>query len=309
MASNAEISSITDTVQSPEATSKDLATSGDTLNIVVIGKVGKGKSSLVNGLIGRPMAKEQASADTVTQKIESFAGKFEIDEPSGNKKIITVNIWDTLGLSDPDIADKELEEYQIELAGYVNKADLFLYCVDMRGRLERSDVTELKELTERTSPLIWKNAMIVLTFANKVVPEDPKVNPQKHFQTVLKTWNDKVRDQLKTRLNISEEIIQDVAIVPTGYRNKPPPDRVDWFSPFWGEAFRKMKEVARLNLVGINIHRLTAEDTGIEDKEPYRMSVNIQVLIFLIAIIPHTPLTMRIMEYLLMKGIRTKVGR
>ena len=278
MASNAEIS-IIETEQSPEATSKDLPTSGDTINIVIFGKVGTGKSSLVNGLIGRPVATEKASADAVTTKIECFTEKFDIKDASGDKNVITVNIWDTPGLSDPDMDDEEIEEYQTELAGYVNKADLVLYCVDMRGRLERSDVTELKELTDRTSPLVWKNTMIVLTFANRVVPEDPDVNPQEHFQAVLKTWNEKIRTQFKRKLTLSEEIICDFAIVPTGYRNKQPPDCVDWFSLFWGEAFRKVKECALLNLVAINSHRLTAEDTGIADEEPYRMKINIKEII------------------------------
>ena len=250
------------------------------LNIVIAGKVGTGKSALVNGLIGSQLTKEQIGTDAVTTKIERYVKVFEIEEESGNKKAITVNILDTHGLSDPDMDDKKLEEYQEELARYVDKTDLFLYCVDMRGRLERSDMMELKELTERAGEHIWNNAMIVLTFANKVVPEDPDVDPKKHFQSVLDTWNSKIQTQFQRRLNLSEEIIRDIAIVPTGYRNKPPPDRVDWFSQFWGEAWLTVKEGARSNLASINFHRMTTEDTtGIADEESYQMKINLKEIL------------------------------
>ena len=260
---------------------ENLSTSGsDTLNIVIVGKVGKGKSALVNGLVGRQVAKEEASARAITQKIERFAEDYEIKDDSGTMKVITAGIWDTPGLSDPNMDDEELEKYQTELAGYINKADLFLYCVDMSGRLERSDMTELKKLTKKTGPLIWKNAMIVLTFANNVVPEDPRVDPKRHFQNVLETWKKEVQIQLRSWLDLSEEIIHDIAIVPTGYRNKPPPDRVNWFSPFWREAFRKVKEGARFNLFAINIHRLTEEDTGTADVPPYQMDISVKDILF-----------------------------
>ena len=266
----------------PEITGQSmvLPTSGsDTLNIVITGKVGTGKSSLVNGLIGRPVAKEQTGASSVTAKIEMFFEEFEVKEESGRKKFITVNVWDTLGLSDPDMDDEQLEKYQEKLARYIDNTDLFLYCVDMRGRLERSDMMELKELTERTGKHIWNNAMIVLTFANKVVPEYSAVDPKAHFKFVLDSWKAKIQTQFQRRLNLSKEITGDIAIVPTGYRNSSPPDRVDWFSQFWGEALHTVKEGARSNLVSINYHRMTTDKTTREDKELYQMQINLKEIL------------------------------
>ena len=261
--------------------SLDLPTSGsDTLNIVITGKVGTGKSALVNGLIGSQVTKEQTGTDAVTTKIERYVKVFEIEEESGNKKAITVNVSDTHGLSDPDMDDEQVQEYQVELAGYVDKTDLFLYCVDMRGRIERSDMMELKELTERAGEHIWNNAMIVLTFANKIMPENPDVDPKQNFQSVLDSWKAKIEMQFQRWLNLSEEIIRGIAIVPIGYRNRSPPDRVDWFSRFWGEACNTVKEGARSNLVSINYHRMTTEDkTTKEDKELYQMQINLKEIL------------------------------
>ena len=55
---------------------------------------------------------------------------------------------------------------------------------------------------------------------------------------------------------LPESIVESISIVPTGYRQTPPPDREDWLSAFWFEAFLKTKESAQPALLGINLHRL-----------------------------------------------------
>ena len=269
MAVSGEISSL------PEITrlGMDLPTSGsDKLNIVITGKVGTGKSTLINGLIGRQVAKEQTGAHAVITKIESFAEVFEIEEKSGSTKVITVNVWKTPRFSDLNMDDEQLEKLRTELARYFNMADLILYCVDMRDRhLQRSDIIELKQLTESTSEHIWNNAMIVLTFANKVVPENPDVDRKKIFQSALETWKVIIQTQFQRRLKLSEKTIDNIAIVPTGYRSKSPPDRVDWFSQFWGVACCTVKKDARSNLVSIKV---TTADNG-----PYQMKINLKEIL------------------------------
>ena len=89
------------------------------LKIMVAGKVGAGKSALVNGLIGREVAVEGDSAASVTTTVNQY------------KKVINgvaVIIFDTPGFFDPKAGcdHKTLREICQETKGTI---DLLLICV------------------------------------------------------------------------------------------------------------------------------------------------------------------------------------
>ena len=144
---------------------KDYVESGkSSLKFVVSGKMGVGKSSLINGLVGKKVAREASSSNTVTSEIRGYELTLEATDKSINKSVEVV-IMDCPGLGDP-VNDEEAN--LTEIAKHCADADLLIYCMDMRGRLTIADTIGMKELTERVGPDVWKNAMFVLTFANEV---------------------------------------------------------------------------------------------------------------------------------------------
>ena len=111
------------------------------VTIACVGKLGTGKSALVNGIIGRRVAKEGSSAFSETAGITLFEETIQISE----KRQVNVRIWDTPGLGDGFNCSEE--EYVKKLATCVMQSDLLLYCLDMRRRMEKSDMEEMERLT------------------------------------------------------------------------------------------------------------------------------------------------------------------
>ena len=58
------------------------------LGLVVVGEAGQGKSSLINGLLGKEVAKEGDDLDPETQKLEKYSY-----EENG----VAVSLWDSPG--------------------------------------------------------------------------------------------------------------------------------------------------------------------------------------------------------------------
>ena len=122
---------------------------------MVAGKVGAGKSALVNGLIGREVAIEGDSAASVTTTVNQY-----------KKLINAVVIFDTPGLFDPrtDCDCETLQEICQKTKGTI---DLLLICMKMTKHLEQSHIllVERLKLVFKTDA-VWKNTLLVLTFAN-----------------------------------------------------------------------------------------------------------------------------------------------
>lgn len=239
------------------------------ITIVCVGKLGTGKSALVNGIVGRKVAKEGNSAFTETVAITLFEEPIHVSE----KSEVKVRIWDTPGLGDGFNCNEE--QYVKQLATCVSQSDLFLYCFDMRRRMERSDMEEMQRLTKHAGPDIWKYAVFALTFANKVVPEDEEEDTSEYFQVALKSWEDAIQRVLAEKLQLPGDIVDGVAIVPTGYKKLSPPDRQEWFTPFWKMVFAKTKTSAQPTLLRINIDRCTTATTYVQEEEsqPFQMNI------------------------------------
>ena len=239
------------------------------ITIACVGKLGTGKSALINGIVGRKIAQEGSSAFTETAAITLFEEAIQIDE----KREVRIKIWDTPGLGDGFNCNEE--EYVKKLAICVAQSDLLLYCLDMRRRMERSDIEEMQRLTKYAGVDVWRNAVFVLTFANKVVPEDEEEDTNKYFQAVLKSWEDAIHRVLTEKVQLSGDIADEVSIIPTGYMKHSPPDRQEWFTPFWKTAFAKTKSSAQPTLLQINIDRCTTSTTYVQaaESQPFQMNI------------------------------------
>ena len=160
----------------------------DSVEIVLAGKFGTGKSALVNSIVGKRMAKEGYKAFSETTKIVCYTKA--VDIPSGIlKKPISVVVWDTPGLVDPFGDDEATVK---EIAEKYKEADLLVYCLDIRGRFAHDDATGIKLLTEALGQQMWNHAIFVLTFANEVEAKYDR-DAATELRDKITSWTDAIK--------------------------------------------------------------------------------------------------------------------
>ncbi len=224
------------------------------LTIVAAGRIGSGKSALVNGLVGSPVASESGETlDPQTDQLKSYTAK---------KRGIDITIWDAPGLAIAR-SPEELEEYVQEMEQEIKEVDLLLYCTKMDDhRLRQGDTQTIRVITKAFGASIWRNAVFVLTFANMVqVPrsKSPMVK-EVYFEEKFAQWKDELQAAVRA-LDVPNEIATGIPVVPAGYYNEPTlPNRSDWLSDFWHVCFATIKEAAQPALLEANLERLRATD-------------------------------------------------
>ena len=226
--------------------------------ILVTGKTGAGKSSLINGIIGQEVAKEGHELDRGTTEVESFECKYHD---------VDITIWDSPGLQDG--LDKEAEYIKDMQRKGCADSDLVIYCTPMNAnRLKQEDIDAICKLTKGLGPSIWKNALFVLTFANRVEPppvrgekltsEQRKKKVLDHFKKRLAEWEEKLQDAT-TKAGVDAKIAARIPVVPAGF-DADLPDRDNWLSPLWYESILRMKERSQPALLKANLHRIKLPD-------------------------------------------------
>ena len=146
----------------------------NSLKIVFSGKMGVGKSSLINGLVGKEVSKEATSVMAVTNEIMSYSFTMKVEDTTV-QKVIDVTVLDTPGIADP-FRDEDANFKAI--AEHCSDCDLLIYCMDIRVWFTKDDVMGIKRLTDLVGPQVWKNTVFALTFDNAV-----KHPPQSSFRS------------------------------------------------------------------------------------------------------------------------------
>ena len=249
------------------------------LKIVVVGKVGAGKSALINGLIGDVVAPEGNSVGSVTSAVNQY--KKEING-------VDVIIFDTPGFFDPKQEDGEtLHEIHQETKGTI---DLLLICMKMTDRLEQTHVLIIRSLQGFfRADAMWENSLIVLTFANEVrpqrtrhigvpsQPEDQEANQEllkDHFQKRLSEFKEALFKYLYN--HIPAQFLKEIPVVPAGYDDPNLPGYADWLSKFWVKAFSRASDSARIALMRISESRFM-ENPSNETMPPYLRPISMSV--------------------------------
>ena len=216
------------------------------LQILVTGRVGVGKSTLVNALVGMNVTETGDDVVSVTRNLKQIKTV---------KNGIHVYITDTPGLGDLDIADDDT-------LGKVQKenVDLFLFCLKMTDRFDKYHIQEIRAITRYFGKEIWKKALFVLTFANDV-------NGKEHFTSKLQKWENEITTRL---IRLVGKVAEKIPIVPTGFREPQLPDRPSWVSEFWVQGFRRMSFQAMLNLISLNKKRMVerVDEVNFAEEDP-----------------------------------------
>lgn len=179
------------------------------LRVLICGLGGVGKSTLINRLLqleGEGRAKEGIKGGAMTTAVS----KYETTTKNGVK----VCLFDSPGFGDVDIKDETtiaMMEDKTE-----NKLDMVFYCIGLNGsaRVQQGDVQAIKKVTGVFTENIWKNAVIVLTFAN--VFEERVANVEEYTATISRI-TEKVRQVLRNDARVSEDIVTKIPLLTAGH--------------------------------------------------------------------------------------------
>lgn len=208
---------------------------GREICILITGKTGTGKSTLINGIIGRNVTEVGYKLNPTTSKVAEF---------NRTTRGVRMRVYDSPGLQD---GTNNETAYIQDIVKKCEKVDLVLYTVRMTdNRMNTGDVEAMKKLTVALGEEFWERAIFALTFANEVRdPEDPDndTSNQIFFEQRLQLWMDKLPETFINDLNITKEVVDSIPVVPAGFYKRPHlPGRRYWFSQFWKAMFICMKE-------------------------------------------------------------------
>lgn len=147
------------------------------VTVLLLGKGGSGKSSLVNGILGEKAA--AVSAFKLQPDVEaSVTYAREVRLPAGHRHARLLNgfrvrLIDTAGLEDPEAGDalnypalqrvaQDLQGRPVDAVLYVDRLDLY--------RVERLDRRALSALTDQFGRALWRRAGVVLTHGGLPAP-------------------------------------------------------------------------------------------------------------------------------------------
>ena len=228
------------------------------LGFVVMGEAGQGKSSLINGLLGKEVAAEGDDLDSMTQKVEKF---------SYVENGINVTLWDTPGFGME--SDEKEEQILRDMDRECNPVDLMLYCIrlDQARWPKKNDIVTIRKVTRVFGPRVWQHCQFVLTFANQIAGLCPAgKDVVQYFSERVWRFEEKIRKTLKEHAKLSEEEIEQIRAVPVGDPHQSGtktgwdlPDREDWFLDFWFECTYRMNQSALPTLLRLNKHRVTED--------------------------------------------------
>ena len=221
----------------------------NSLRICMFGKLGAGKSTLINSLLNRKVAEVGDSLGSVTKKTQDYSGLINKLEYSHMTIYnIDVMLWNTPGLQDPEV-DKEsvLNDIKTTISG---KIDLYVYCIQMtQSRAEQGDFEAIRDLTTTLGQAFWTKALFVLTFANevKVPPSSEGKSLQDYFDKRFIMWKEFLLSAVR-RAGVEPNIAEHIPVIPTGYKNQPLPilEAADsrWFAKFWSTCLNRIALVS-----------------------------------------------------------------
>ena len=215
------------------------------LNILIFGKIGAGKSSLINTLLKEHVAEEGEGIYSKTKEVESYTRTIRPIETIIND--VRVTLWDTPGFRDPFTDGKKTMNRISEMCCNV---DLFIFCTRMdQTRLSHDDVDAIRDLTAALGENIWKRAIFALTFANKTHPSSDQ-SDQDFLQSRTAEWQSGLRGLVRSQVeNVNTNAIP---VIPTGYKKEPLPDGRKWFTPFWEACLARVRYNSLPALLRVN---------------------------------------------------------
>ena len=209
-----------------------LRDSGRPVTILVIGPTAVGKSTLINAMFGKDVAKVGLGTSSGTTDVHPYEGEY---------KGVKIRIYDTKGFR--DTGGKSYKNILLDIAKH-GQFDLILICSKLGGRADRDMFLELASVLNKE---MWKRTVVVLTFANQ-------------FKTLesVKESND-VESGIKVQINehkscvleflsksINKKVLDDIPFCIAGLKDERRlPTTDDWLSTLWVTSIDRSSDEAR----------------------------------------------------------------
>ena len=203
--------------------------------MLVVGKTGVGKSTLINNIFGKKLAE-------TGDDLEPGTTKAEVIHSIINGTVVT--ICDTPGFRDGQ--DKD-EEYSEDIFQSCGSPDVVLFCIRMDETRWSGDYkATVLGLNSALGKHIWNNIVLVLTFADNV---DFNANREM-------TWKKKFSEQLQ-KIGVSKNVMSSIPVVMSSSTVGPNLSGTrNWLPKLFFSCLRVSQESGKDALLGISINHI-----------------------------------------------------
>jgi predicted GTPase len=211
------------------------------ITLLVVGRIGSGKSSTVNSLLGAELAKVSLH-DRGTDHVEMHEGQIHG---------IHFKIIDTPGFGDPDPEqdDRTLEEIT-HLSGHF---DALLYISPLnQARVDLIDAITIRTLFGRFPEIIWKKSVIVFTKADLVEGD---------FAEQRDRWANTLQElMIRESGRMPRSKVEAIPIVTISNGHEKRPDGVEWLGELFVTVLERIDRTVAIQFLFSQIGRIQSSE-------------------------------------------------